>query len=121
MTKPYEPKGTARKLIDAIATDPARVWTTTEACEVMGIHVRKLYATLQNSVKYGLIYQAKRGGRLVISGQPFSAAQLIAPVAKYVPRAHVAGGWQTDPNDPRIGKVVQGWTPPRMVCVRLEA
>lgn len=120
--KPYQARGVAAKFLLAVAADPTRIWTSAEACEVMGIAVRRLYATMAYPVHHQLVYQARRGGRLVLSGVPFEAEQMVAPVVKeYTPRRQTAVGWLTTEDDPRVPKVVPGWTPPKMVCARLAA
>ena len=68
------------------------------------------------------------GVPMMLRGSPFPDGFNAIPMPREKPQSsqrwnqgkdqRPEKGWLTDPDDPRIGKVVQGWKPPKMVHVR---
>lgn len=118
--KAYEPSGMVRLLLEAVKDEPSRIFTVSEAAKVMGISSVRVYGSIAYAVRAGVLHRGTKGGVLVLSGSPL-AEELPLPKQqqdKNLHRKPVAAGWATDPSDPRIGKVIPGWVPPQMVCVR---
>lgn len=90
----YEPKGKIKALLDAMAGDPRRVWSASEAAKVLGVPEFRstLMAYTDSACRHQLMYR-----RLSSSGLEF---RLI-------------------PLDGEAGQsTATGWTPPRMVPPR---
>lgn len=117
----YEPRGRMAIWLEHVKADPARVWTAAEAAEVMGMHSGKIGGTALYAIEAGVLFAMKKDRRIYFSGRPFrdgmpynrqtrSEPEPPAPIPKWNPE-----------DDPRIPRVIPGWTPPKMVCVRLGA
>lgn len=123
MKFPYEPKGRAAVLLDEMRKDRARRWTYAEVAKLLDIQPKAVGATVQNSVRAGLIYAGyTEEARMALSVEPFPEhlRQKPKPMGKVRDQARKPPKeWTPDPTDPRIMRVVPGWTPPKMVCVRL--
>lgn len=119
--KQYQPKGRMVILAAAIRAEPTRIWTSRELADVMGISVRKVGGYVTYALGNAVLFRKKEGRFITYSGTPFPG-QEPAPAlkkrsyAKYKP----ASQW-TPEGDIRIPRVVPGWRPPQMVCVRLAA
>lgn len=115
--KPYTPKGIVVPFIEAASAEPSRIWSYPEAAEVMGIIVKKVSATVATAVEAGLLFKGRRLGATVLSAKPF---ENIAPPPRnrHLHLVKMADSWMTTMDDPRVPKVVAGWVPPKMVCVR---
>ena len=116
----YQPKGHVVPFIEAIKADPHRVWSSSEAAEVMKIQVRRVSATVKYPIAAGLIHKGCVWGAVAYSGMPFATSEQATPGgakhAKRRKREPVV--WTPDPDDLRIPRVVPGWVPPKMVCAR---
>lgn len=122
MTKPYTPRGYIVPLIQAAKADPQRIFTVSEAVKLMGVKSRKVGGSLTYALRAGMIFRGKVNGLTAYKGSPFADGGMPPPpVPQKIARIKPASGWETDPDDPRVPKVVPGWTPPKMVCVRQAA
>jgi hypothetical protein len=108
----YEPGGKAAALLRAMREDPKRAFSFPEAAEIMGGHAKNVGAATLKCVKSGLIHRHVWDGRVYLSAD----ADARMPERKPTTTA----SWVPDPDDPRISKVVPGWKPPQMVCVRAQ-
>ena len=123
MTKPYKPKGKVVPLIQAMQDDPSRIWNVQEVSSCIGVSPRGVGAMLTYALHAGVIFRGVgEDGQMIFRGQPFAANVKPAelPILK-LNRVKGMTGWPTDPDDPRIPKVVAGWAPPRMVPPRAAA
>jgi hypothetical protein len=118
--KPYEPKGAIVPFMEAVAANPKRVWTYPEAARVMGLEARRVSATVLHAVQCGYLYRGGKRGSTVLSGTPF-APEYDKPVQSRRKVPLCEGEWPTTMDDPRVPKVVQGWTPPKMTPPRVAA
>lgn len=121
--KPYIPTGRPLIMLERMALDPEYEFTTREAASIMKCDFRSVTGSLEPAVRAGLLFWRKVHNRVYLRGTPFppgssgtGAARRREPLIPLIQQ-----GWATDPDDPRIGKVVPGWVPPKMVCARLEA
>jgi hypothetical protein len=118
--KPYEPKGRMADLVSALEAEPGRTFTSQEAAQIMGCELVAVSSAVFYAVRAGRIFKKAQSRRLLLlRATPFpgESSQANRPINV----RKEADGWATDPDDPRIGKVVLGWKPPQMVCVRLAA
>lgn len=123
MEKQYIPKGRIVRLLDAMQAEPEREFDSREAALIMRCNYKAVSSATEYAIEAHLMYRAKRRGYrgLVFRGTPFPVERQEAPQRKHPERPVIRNGWATDPNDPRIQKVVPGWVPPRMVCTRTGA
>lgn len=118
MTKPYIPRGKIVPFIEAVKANPERVWTISQIADVMGLHSRKVGGSLVYAERNGVVFRAKREGRLVYSGRPLPDGEPPPVPKKKLARRPGCDAWLTTPEDIRVPKVVPGWTPPVMVAPR---
>ena len=119
MTKPYKPKGVVVKLLSAMRAEPEREFTAVECAEIMSCTPRAVGAFVEYSLKFGLISKRKENRKCFFRASPYTeepAARLRAPTNPL--KLKPPGKWEPNPNDPRITRVVPGWKPPVMRCVR---
>jgi hypothetical protein len=116
---PYRPKGKIIPLLQAMAREPDRVWSIPEAARVMSTSTKSVMATCGYALKAGIMYRTVRLGMVVLSSRPFDPCTMKEPSARTLTLP--ASNWMTRDDDPRIPRVVPGWTPPKMVCVREAA
>lgn len=123
MNKQYTPTGKALTLLELMAQDPAREFTTKQAATVMHCDFRSVTGAVEACVRFGLMFWRKVDNRVILRGSPFPPGSQRAhtPSRRHPERPVISEGWATDRNDPRIGKVVPGWKPPQMVCTRTGA
>lgn len=114
--KQYTPRGKVTLLLQAMAEDPGRIWSIPEAAEIMECGRTGVLAMVKTALLDGAMYRGKRGGYAVLSPRPFRPTGMgqaerrpITPQA--IPK------WNPQ-EDARIPRVIPGWAPPRMVCVR---
>lgn len=118
MKTPYTPRGKIVPFIEAVKADPDRVWTIADIAKVMELHSRKVGGSLVYAERNGVVFRAKRDGRLVYSGKPFPDGEAPPEPKKKLARRKEDEGWATQPDDMRIPRVVPGWVPPQMVAPR---
>jgi hypothetical protein len=118
MKKPYEPRGKIVPLINLAKADPDRIIFTDEACRICGERSNKLGGSLTYALRAEVIFRGKINGKTAYRGRPFDAHAMPPPPLPVKLGRRKGGEWQPDPDDLRIPKVVPGWTPPKMVCVR---
>jgi hypothetical protein len=118
----YEPRGACAVLLKVMQASPHRVWSVPEAAEIMDVSRKSVPSTVANALRAGLMFRGKTSsGSMAIGLKPFSdPVRVPEKTSKEISRAKPADGWLTTPDHPRIGKVVPGWVPPKMVCVRLS-
>lgn len=120
--KKYEPKGKILRFLEAVKAEPQRVFTSAEVAHIMRTTIKAVSTATECAIREHMVFRAKRTGYrgLVFSGTPFAD---VTPAAKrkHPERPVITNGWATDPDDPRIQKVVPGWKPPQMVCTRSGA
>lgn len=122
MSTDYSPKGKILLLLAEMERDPARVWSIPEAGAVMGVRSGGVIAAVTYALRAERMYRGLKDGRAVLSGTPFPVDALPPPTGKkYRSRVKSASGWETDPDDLRIPRVVPGWKPPVMVPPRATA
>lgn len=127
MKKPYIPKGKAAPFLALIEKDQTREYTSREAAEIMECDHRAVGQFLEHPMRHGLVFSRSNGRLRFWRGQPYREGQVrgepetpnetrvrIGTLSTVQPRA----GWVTSADDVRYQKVVPGWTPPKMVCVR---
>jgi hypothetical protein len=120
--KEYNPtKGKIVPLLALMKEDPMREFSVAEAAEVMRCSTKSVSPLAAWACKSGVMFRRTVERRLFLRGSPYPEAEQKVMARKHPERVVIRDGWATDPDDPRIGKVVPGWTPPKMVCVRLEA
>lgn len=115
--KPYTPKGVVVPFIEAAKAEPHRIWSYPEAAELMGTIQKKVSATVATAVEAGLLFKGRRLGATVLSASPFENVP-APPRNRHLHLIKIADSWTTSMDDPRVPKVVAGWVPPKMVCVR---
>jgi hypothetical protein len=124
---PYVPKGKAAVMVAEVEKDLTREFTSREASQIMQCDIRAVGASLEYATRNGLIFRRSNGKHCWWRGQPYRDSQVrgqpespnetrvrIGTLSSVQPRA----GWVTSADDVRYQKVVPGWTPPKMVCVR---
>lgn len=119
----YIARGKIVPFIEAAQAEPTRVWTCAEAARLIGLKSNKLGGSLIYAIRGGIIHRGKRGGQIVYSATPLPDIALPPPKVQTYrdrhPERFVPGkAWATDTDDVRVPKVVPGWKPPQMVCVR---
>lgn len=122
MKTPYEPKGRVCVLLKALRKrPPGTILIAREMAAVMSMEVKGVWATVFNAEKAGLLHIGyTEQGTKGLSLEPFPEDRRAPPLKRVAqePRRPVPEGWATNPDDPRIGKIVPGWKPPQMVCAR---
>jgi hypothetical protein len=113
--RPYTPTGVITPLMEAVKDEPTRLWNYQQAAEVMGITASRVSATTLKAVEAGLLFRGPRDGVTHLSGQPFKTSKGLK-----ITNIRMRDDWTTTMEDVRVPKVVAGWVPPRMVCVRQE-
>lgn len=117
----YEPGGRMKLWLAAMRAEPERVWTPAEAAAVMGIPNKKVGGYAEYAILHGFIFQSKKGRGCLYALHRFEG---FLPPPKGIPqgrrKARAVPKWEPG-DDIRIPKVVPGWTPPKMVCVRVGA
>jgi hypothetical protein len=126
--KPYVPHGKMIPLLAALEAEPEREFTGYEAAEIIGGDVRQVSSFVFYAERAGRVFKRiVKQGRLrylLLRATPFPDAQPVRPSEDIARQGWKEGravrseGWTTDPDDIRIGKVVPGWKPPVMRCVR---
>jgi hypothetical protein len=117
----YQPRGPVLLLLTAMRKEPDREYTAKECAEIMGCEPRAVGATTDYACRAEMIHRRKDGRRLVFRASPYLAGEMFRPNSKVSPLRVVSKPppvWTPDADDPRITKVVPGWKPPVMVCVR---
>lgn len=116
----YKPRGRVLAMLAAIEAEPARVFTAAECAQIMDCDQRTVGAYMVYAVRSGRVCKTKVGRQANYSGlRPENAPPLPKRGRQQCnPKIVASTSWMTDPDDPRIGKVVPGWKPPQMVCVR---
>ena len=109
----HEPKGRAKKLLDAMQAEPSHtVWTVPQAARAMGVKNSEVMAYVLGMVKAERLYRSRREGAVVLSLAPFSGKPAKP---KWEPKP--IPQWNPE-GDPRVPRVVAGWKPPVMVPPR---
>jgi hypothetical protein len=119
MTKPYKPKGVVLNLLSAMRAEPEREFTATECAEIMGCIPRAVGAFVEYSLKFGLIAKRKENRKCFFRAAPYTdeaVPKLRTPTNQL--KLRPPGPWTPDLDDPRIPRMVEGWKPPVMRCVR---
>lgn len=126
----YEPKGKVAAFLRVVEADLSREFTSREVAQIVGCDPRAVTAMLDYTVKASLIFRRWVGKSAIWRGQPYNPDEVRREREAKEPRQarnpmKMAGqkgkGWQPEPGDPRIPRVVQGWTPPKMVPPRASA
>lgn len=117
--KDYEPGGKMKLWLAAMRAEPERIWTSEEAAKALKTSINHVHGYSDYAVAKGVIFRTKRRNRVVYGLQPFPDVEQTQPVPRLKKRA-AKGEWRPNPDDLRIPKVVPGWVPPKMVCVRQE-
>lgn len=120
---PYTPRGKIIPLLKLMREDPMREWTAKDVVAVIGGKPQGASPMLEYAVKAEVIHRSKNAdGLMVFRAQPYRASEQV-PAEKRLrmPKVNIVNGWATSCDDPRIPRVVPGWVPPRMACVRLES
>jgi hypothetical protein len=118
-------------LLAALEAEPDRTFTSSDAMAIMGVEdVRTVSSFVFYAHRAGRVYKRVIGTgnkrQLQIRATPFPDGDpgRVKPSQDKSRQTWKEGGtqaapkWATDPDDPRIGKVVEGWKPPVMRCVR---
>jgi hypothetical protein len=125
--KPYIPTGKAALMIAEVDKDLTREFTSREASKIMDCDIRAVGASLEYATRNGLIFRRSDGRNCWWRGQPYRESQVRGqPESKNETRVRIGTlgsvqprpGWVTSADDVRCQKVVPGWVPPKMVCVR---
>lgn len=119
----YTPRGVVVALLDALEAEPTRVFTSAECAAILGCELRTVGAYVDYALRAERIFKVKIGRNVQYSATRMRDA--VEPRKRgrrqVAPKIVTSTSWTTDQDDPRIGKVVDGWKPPVMRCVRLEA
>lgn len=128
MKKPYIPKGKAALMVAEVEKDLMREFTSREAAGIMDCDVRAVGMTMEAAQRHGLIFSRSDGRNRFWRGQPYREGRVrYQPESPNETRVRTGclntvqprAGWTTrSEDDVRFQKVVPGWTPPKMVCVR---
>lgn len=127
MKKPYVPKGKAALFVAEAEKDLMREYSSREVSEVLGCDVRAVAKMLEYAARNGLIFSRSNGKNRYWRGHPYREGQIrYQPETAnetnvrngYLNCVQPRDGWVTSRDDVRYQKVVPGWTPPKMVCVR---
>jgi hypothetical protein len=125
----YEPRG-ARVLVllERMAAEPARIFSSVECAQIMGCKQAAVSPTLLYAVKARKVFKRNTGKRCEYSLTEMAGAVVLPPAKPRGRPKMCATGviqpkvyepqWATSPDDHRIGKVVPGWKPPVMRHVR---
>jgi hypothetical protein len=124
----YEPRGLVRKLLNAMSEQPGREFPAVECAEIIGCDPRAVSAMTEYARREGLMSRRKVGVKFLYRAAAYAAEELRDKLANRPPPPKSRNPlkvvskppppWVPDPDDPRISKVVPGWKPPVMVCVR---
>jgi hypothetical protein len=125
MTSEYEPRGgRVVVLLDRMYAEPKRIFTSKECAQIMGCANAAVSPTLLYAIKARRVFKRNTGKRCEYSATEMAGSVVLPPAKKRTKHPEkaqpLAVGWATSPDDPRIGRLVPGWMPPKMVCVRLE-
>lgn len=127
MKKPYAPKGKAALMVAEVEKDLMREFTSREASKIMDCDLRAVSVTLEYALRNGQIFTRSDGKKRYWRGQPYREGQVRYQAetpnesrvrAGYLNTVQPRAGWVTSEEDVRYQKVVPGWAPPKMVCVR---
>jgi hypothetical protein len=121
MTLNYQPRGVVLRLLAALRNEPEREFTAKECAEIMDCEPRAVGPFTDYARKHEMIYRRKEGRKCLFRASPYLAGEMFRPNSKVSPLRVVSKPppvWTPDADDPRIAKVVPGWKPPVMVCVR---
>lgn len=120
--KPYEPKGKVLQLLYAMEEEPGRVWSLPEAARVMETGANGVMALVAYALKAGAMYRGKVMNAVALSPKPFKEGGMDPkPAFRAIAPLPPVGCWKQALDDPRIPRVVEGWTPPKMVPPRASA
>lgn len=122
--KPYTPRGDkVLTLLAALEAKPERIFTSDECASLLRCTKRAVGAYLDYAVRGERVFKRKVGRNVEYCATRMDGSSKPPPRGRQQLTAKVvtSGGWATDREDPRIGKVVPGWKPPQMVCARLGA
>jgi hypothetical protein len=122
----YRPKGAVVLLLAAMRKQPEREFTAAECADIMGCVPRAVGAMTEYSTRFGLISRRKDGRQVLFRAMAYTEdeledkrrAKLRTPVDPLKSKGKPPGPWVPDQDDPRITRVVPGWKPPVMRCVR---
>jgi hypothetical protein len=123
----YKPRGAVVRLITAMRNEPEREFTSRECANIMDCESRAVSPMTVYAMADGIIDRRKVGATFVYRLKPYTKEELgerLANRKAEKPRNPLKlkeappPPWVPDPDDPRISKVVPGWKPPVMVCVR---
>lgn len=132
-TKPYTPSGKMVHLLAALEAEPDRTFTGREVAQLLGgVDIRTVSSYVFYAERAGRLFKRVVGKsntrQLLIRTTPFQGVDVPTKPSNDMARQGWkegreprSEGWITDPDDPRIGKVVPGWKPPQMVCTRRGA
>lgn len=125
--KPYTPKGKAALFVAEAEKDLMREYTSRQVSEVICCDVRAVSKMLEYAARNGLIFSRSNGRNRYWRGHPYREGQVRCQ-PESANQTHIRNGnlnciqpradWMTSRDDVRCQKVVPGWTPPKMVCVR---
>lgn len=116
--KPYQPRGKAKPLLEAMQGDPDKVlWTVPEVAQVLHVGVGEVMTYVLYPLKHEAMYRGKREGRVVFSLKPFPESEALPNRNTQAARKQAAAPW-TPKDDPRIPRVDPAWRPPVMVPPR---
>lgn len=122
MSGAYQPRGIVLILLPRLDAEPTRIFSHSECARIMGCKPSAVSATLLYAVKARRIFKRNTGTCCEYSATEMAGSVVLPPSRKRTKHPEVATpieqGWLTDPNDPRIGKVVPDWKPPVMRHVR---
>jgi hypothetical protein len=117
----YQPRGNVIKLLAALRNEPEREFSAKECGAIMDCEPRAVGPFTEYARKAEMIYRRMDGRRSMFRASPYLTGELFRPDTKVSPLRVVSkppAAWSPDPDDPRIAKVVPGWKPPVMRCVR---
>jgi hypothetical protein len=113
------------RFLAMVEADPLQEFSSREIGDLLCCVQRAVPATLAYAMKAGKLYRRRQGTGMIYRGTPYGVDEFRAPPPQpSKPRnplklkAKPAAQWTPDPGDPRISKVVPGWTPPVMRHVR---
>jgi hypothetical protein len=122
MTHTYTPKGRVTVLLQRMRPEPERIFTSSECARIMDCKQAAVSPTLLYAVKARVVFKRHRGRSCEYCLTEMEGSVVLPPAKRRTKHPEqtqpLQPGWTTDPDDPRIGKVVSGWMPPKMVCAR---
>jgi hypothetical protein len=123
----YQPRGAVVRLINAMRAEPEREFTAKECADIMdcapnGVSPMTLYARADGIIgrikgEHGFVYRFGQYTEEEL-GERLANRKAEKPRNPLKLKEAPPPPWTPDPDDPRISKVVPGWKPPVMVCVR---